>query len=233
MEGDAVNTCPMETPSVGDCVEPAVAYPHTEQPASGQGSVTGGVFSNHCSWPAPYNGLYWFGDYNKSRVWAVTPNANRDGVDGERTIIVRQASGPVHFTAAPDGTILYTTINDGEIWRIAPTTPAPCPDTDAGLPDAMDTPDADPGMDAMDPIDATPGMDVIIGDEAGVDPDSGLDKDAGNTGNDAAPGSDTGTGGDEEDDCDCTATRSSGGASGMWIVIGLVALRTWRRRRDR
>jgi glucose/arabinose dehydrogenase len=220
--------------STGDCVDPVFAYNHSEQPASGQGSITGGVFSNHCSWPAPWNGLYWFGDYNKSRIWTLTPNANRDGVDpASRQIIARNVNGPVHITNGPDGSIYYLTINDGEIWRIGPANPAPCPDMDAGAPDALTPGDAMVGMDAMEPVDGNVGMDAQPID-MGMVADTGLGKDAGG-GSDADTTADAGDG-EEEDDCACTSTRARRAANGWWMLLGLLALRllsSSRARRDR
>ena len=150
--GQNVSRCGDSTPLSGsNCVEPAYAYNHNESPAFGQGSVTAGVFSNHCSWPTKYREKYWFGDYNKGRVWTLTPNSARDGVaENSRETIVTGAGGPVHFFNGPDRAIYVTDIDNGRIYRIAPSTPIPCDDEDAGEnePDADLKPDAEPSADS-------------------------------------------------------------------------------------
>lgn len=243
--GQAVSTCATATSQSGDCKEPAFEYAHSEAPASGSASVTGGVFSHHCSWPEAWRGLYWFGDYNKNRVWTLTPNANRDGVTGGRTIIVRGAGGPVHFTTGPDGAIYYVNVSFGEIMRIAPATPASCDGEDAGVnPDAAEPADAnDPPVDAGVPADAAPGDDAALPPaDAALPPDSGSPADA-NANPDAAPvepdaGSTQDAGGTPDagdgtadEGCGCSVTDREGSAP--WLAFGLLAsgLLAYRRRR--
>ncbi|MBN95359.1 MAG: hypothetical protein CL928_15040 [Deltaproteobacteria bacterium] len=122
-----------EQNSTGDCREPAFVYSHFEPPADGQGAIVGGVFSNHCSWPEAYAGRYWFADYNKSRIWTVTPNEARDGVVGDRTLIVEQAGGPVHFLEGPDGALYFVSHLEGRIGRIRPRNPRACDSTSKAL----------------------------------------------------------------------------------------------------
>ena len=130
--GLPVVSCATSTPLSGNCREPAFAYNHSETPAAGAGSVTGGVFTHHCSWPAPYQGLYWFGDYNKSRVWTLTPNETRDGiVNGSRRTIVLSV-GATHFTTGPDGALYIGEVAAGAVWRVAPANPVACVEPDAG-----------------------------------------------------------------------------------------------------
>jgi MYXO-CTERM domain-containing protein len=232
-EGQNVSQCQTVVPqSVTPCKDPAFAYDHAEAPASGSGSITGGVFSNHCSWPAPYAGLYWFGDYNKTRIWSVAPNANRDGiVNGSRQIIVRSANGPVSLANGPDGSIWYTTINDGEIWSIRPANPVQCNNPDAGQPDA-DLPDADaPDAELPDtggPDGAAPDA---LAEDMGVGTDAAPDTGVADTGVAPKDGSvDTGTGGEEPDeDCGCTTAEQS--RSSASILFGVFALMMIARRR--
>jgi MYXO-CTERM domain-containing protein len=222
-EGQTADTCLNVVPqSTGNCVDPAFAYNHDEAPAAGNGSVTGGVFSDHCSWPAPWNGLYWFSDYNKARVWTLTPNGNRDGIEMDsRAVIVRAANGTVHMATGPDGAIYYATINDGEIWRIAPANPANCGTADGGVND-----DATPiGDDAMEPIDGMQPMDGNVQMDAAAN-DLGS-KDASDSGTIA----DTGTGGGDDGKCKCTSTHA--GNSGAWWLLLALGISFLRARRDR
>ena len=161
--GQPVTACAEVTPLSGDCRDPAFEYRRDEQPNTENASISGGTFSSHCRWPERWRGRYWFGDYAKARVWTLTPNEARDGVVGEREIIVRGARGPVHFFGGPDGAVYFTTIEDGSAWRLAPRNPAPCgeePDGGVSAPDASDdagaAPDGGsaPGSDAGHPRDA-------------------------------------------------------------------------------
>jgi MYXO-CTERM domain-containing protein len=132
------------------------------------------VFSNHCSWPAPYNGRYWFADYDMQfeRVWTLTPDpatGRRQIVAGSRQEILNNAGGVVHFFNGPDGAIYMVSINASEIWRIAPTNPVAC------TPDAGFAPDAEPTDLGVVPADSG-----VVAADSGVTPaDSGA---AGDTG---------------------------------------------------
>ena len=233
--GQSPDTCNSTTPQSGPCRDPAIAYPRNEAPSQ-SGSVTGGVFSHHCSWPEGWRGQYWFGDYNKGRIWTVTPNAARDGISGTRTVIVRQAAGTVHFFNGPDGAIYYVSVTDGEIWRIAPQTPAPCDSKDAGVDvDAGQEP-ADAGVEedagvvpeedaGESPVDAGPSPDATPAPDAGGPaPDAGPAADAGVTVDAGSPGT------EEDDGCGCRGTDTSGAGAGL-VAILLAGLVITRRRR--
>lgn len=209
MEGSAGTTCQSITSqAVGTtCVEPAFAYNHNNNSAS----VTGGVFANHCSWPAPWSGRYIYGDYNRARVWYLEPNANRDGVTGGNNAVVRGPGGVVHFFEGNDGAIYYVSADDSEIWRIAPTNPIPCGKKDAGVPEDMGV----PAPDADEPADQ--GVEAEAGEPQA---DATANADATATNDDATvtpveagvPAADAGVTNppDEEDDgCGCTATQGS------------------------
>jgi len=161
--GRGTSECGASTPSSGpDCVDPAYEYDHSESPARGQGSVTAGVFSNHCSWPSNYRGKYWFGDYNKGRIWTVTPDSARTGVvSGSRETIVTSAGGPVHFMNGPDHAVYAVDIDNGRIYRLAPTNPVPCNDDGGSTspPDGGSGTTGEAGVDVGVPtfLDAQPG----------------------------------------------------------------------------
>jgi hypothetical protein len=179
--GDDPSTCLDYTPdAVGPCNDPVFEYGHSENP-SNAASVTGGVFSNHCSWPEGWRGRYWFADYVFNRVWTVTPNATRDGVDGERTNIARNAGGPVHFFEGLDGAIYVVSLEGGSISRIEPVSPASC----GGAPDAGVEPEdagvepADSGASSDDaatpaPDATTPAPDASAPVDAAIASDAGL-----------------------------------------------------------
>ena len=177
--------CGDSTPSSGNCVDPAYEYGHNQSPAFGQGSVTAGVFSNHCSWPSNYRGKYWFGDYNKGRVWTLEPSADRKTVvSGSRETMVTSAGGPVHFFNGPDHAVYTVDIDNGRIYRIAPTNPVPC-DQDAG------TGPVDPVDTGVGPEDTGP---PVFADASMPNP---TDTGAGNSPTDASspPPADSGTAG--------------------------------------
>jgi glucose/arabinose dehydrogenase len=180
VHGQERGTCSMYTPA-GDCVEPAFELPHDEQPAPGGGSITGGVFSHHCSWPEAYRGRYWFADYVKNRVWTLTPNAARDGVEANsRVSVVRFATGPAHFFNGPDGAVYFAAVEGGAIYRITPTTPAQCPpgdDAGMGFPDAVTPPPPDSGTGGQPDASDVPVVDA--GNPGGGGGGGGNERDSG------------------------------------------------------
>lgn len=162
----------------GACVDPVYTYSHN----GGQASVTGGVFSSDCIWPAAWKDVYWFGDYITNRIWTLTPNASRNGVVGDRQNVVSSARGPVHFFNGPDGGLYYVNITSSTIWRIAPSVPAACdgadagPSTDAaGSTDATGATDAAGTTDAADATDASSMADASGTTDATAPSDAGLD----------------------------------------------------------
>jgi len=218
VHGQGADTCATYTPMSGNCVEPAYELPQSEMPGS-HGSITGGVFSNHCSWPAEWRGRYWFGDYTKNRIWTLTPNAARDGADAaSRVTIVRNAAGPVHFFEGNDGAIYFSAIEGNAIWKIAPATPAACDGMDAaGFPDAVVAPgDAEPTDNGVGPA-----------------VDSGVvAADAGATGNDAGGSNNNGNGSGSSSGCGCDApTRDRPAFVSIAALIAIAALMYTRRKR--
>lgn len=224
-DGQPVSVCSDTTPVGGDCRDPALAYRRTERPQTNAASVTGGVFSNHCSWPESLRGLYWFGDFAKSRVWSVTPNEARDGVTGDRTVVVTGAQGPVQFMASPNGGIYYLNVNTGTLWRVGPANPEPCEGMDAGVaPDSgAQTPDS--GSTAPDAGEPAPDAGTPPEDAGSVEPTP----DAGS----AAP--DAGDPGDEDGDdgCRCVRPDDAGTTVWGWAIVGSLTLLGGARRRRR
>ena len=158
-----------------DCVEPAYFCEHAGAAGNNDGncqSITGGVFVDSASFPAPYRGRYFFGDNANGNVWTLTPNAARDGfVSAPRADFGTGFGTVTRFLVGPDGA-LYLSRVEGSILRIAPK-----PGVDAGTPDAG-PPDAGPpdagGVDAGPRPDAGPPLDAGLIDFGGGTPPGGL-----------------------------------------------------------
>lgn len=228
-QGDAPTTCEMITPTApGDCKEPAAFFGHN----NGAVSITGGVFSNHCSWPAALSGLYWFADYGATRVWTLEPNATRDGVTGQRESKIRNAGGIIHFFNGPDGAVYFVSINSGQIWKMTPTNPINCGGVDAGPDDAGLPEDTGVPADTGVPVDTGVALDAdtdsgVVRDsgptpDSGVVADSGVAVDAG-TADTGAPA--------EEEDSGCGCTSHAQGRTGLGTLFGAIVVFAFLRRR--
>ncbi|MCC7384154.1 MAG: PQQ-dependent sugar dehydrogenase [Deltaproteobacteria bacterium] len=160
--GQSVGRCAELTPQSGFCQDPAWVLDARLPPGS-RGSITGGIFSNQCGWPTPYQGLYWFGDFVKQQIYTVAPNATRDGVvTGSQQLIADGVSGVVHFFTDGSPTIYFVTLGIPGVWRIRPRQPQSCA-TDAGPEDAQAS--GDGGRD----IDGDDVLGLPDGRESGVD----------------------------------------------------------------
>jgi glucose/arabinose dehydrogenase len=122
-----------------DCVDPAYFCRHDDTAGldmtvdGGCDAITGGQIVDSCDWPAPYRGLYYFADNANGSLYALAPNANRDGVTGPRIGV---------GTVAPDFPVALRTGNDGALYvavfpnggssrviRVAPKSPGVCSTT--------------------------------------------------------------------------------------------------------
>lgn len=186
LHGDPITACPASTglgtvpETQQNCVDPVFEYAHN----GGGASVTGGVFSNHCGWPATYAGRYWFADYTAQfmAVWTLTPDPTTTRttiIPNSRATILSNAEGVVHFFNGPSAAIYMVSINAGEIWRVAPTTPVSC-SPDGGV---IDSGFVDSGVEPPDTGVEPPDAGIVPPDagfpDAGFDdtgfPDTGLD----------------------------------------------------------
>jgi glucose/arabinose dehydrogenase len=115
--------CREIVPDAGDCVEPVYECRHGAAAGGVEGdcqSITGGVFPDSPSWPAPLRGLYLFGDNANGRIWTLTLDAARTGVvPGSRREIGRIQGMPVSFKVGPDGAV-YVAVLPGRVVRIRP-----------------------------------------------------------------------------------------------------------------
>lgn len=102
--------------SVTNATDPIYAYPHD---INGAGSITGGVFYTGNSYPASYNGQYFFGDYSQN--WVKTLQENATGT-ATVTDFINGAGGPVHFFIGLDGNVNFIQIYSGSIQKIVYTT---------------------------------------------------------------------------------------------------------------
>jgi glucose/arabinose dehydrogenase len=132
-----------------DCVDPIYSCRHDDTPGLDQSldggcdSITGGQIVDTCSWPAAYRGLYYFADNANGSLWAIPPNAARDGIGGSRIDIGSVAPDiPVSVRTGNDGA-LYVAVFPGStvsrIVRIAPKSPVACSTTTTTSPTTTST----------------------------------------------------------------------------------------------
>ena len=119
-----------------DCVEPVYYCRHDDTSSldpnvdGGCDAITGGQIVDSCDWPASFRELYFFADNANGSLYALRPNASRDGIVGGRIDI---------GTVAPDFPVALRTGNDGALYiaifpnggssrivRIAPKAPTVC-----------------------------------------------------------------------------------------------------------
>jgi hypothetical protein len=81
-------------------------------------AITGGVFYSGTSYPAQYQGAYFYGDYAQSIVRTLRVDASDALVAGSDATFASAADGPVDFEIGPDSNIYYLAINAGEVRRI-------------------------------------------------------------------------------------------------------------------
>ncbi len=100
--------------SAGNASPPVITWDHT----TGGSSVTGGVFYNGTSYPAEYDGAYFYGDYARNFIdWAQFGPDNT--VQSGPNSFDDAAGGPVSFRIGPDGDVYYLSITTGEIRHVA------------------------------------------------------------------------------------------------------------------
>lgn len=93
-------------------ISPAFSYAH----ATGvRGSITGGVFMNLGSFPAPYEGSYFYADYVRDVIRRLTfngSNVNTGSFDWS------PMDGVVDFAPGPNGALYYVSLNTASVRRI-------------------------------------------------------------------------------------------------------------------
>jgi glucose/arabinose dehydrogenase len=107
---------------------PYFAYNHNAQVVpgescpSGSASISGMAFYEGASYPSPYDGALFFGDFSRNCIWAMMPGA--DGLPDPSNVqtFVADAPGPVALLAGPNGDIFYVSFEEqGAIHRITYT----------------------------------------------------------------------------------------------------------------
>jgi glucose/arabinose dehydrogenase len=104
---------------------PLFSWPHFS--ANGDASV-GGAFYTASTYPADYQGAYFFGDYAGSRMWTVRTDGNDATVRApEANGFANGVGGPVAFRPGLNGDMYYADIISSNIYRIryAPGNRAP------------------------------------------------------------------------------------------------------------
>ena len=111
---------------------PLFAWGHTDrQGQTISAAAIGGTFYTGSSFPAQYQGAYFFGDYGQSLIRYLAVD-NSDRPVGTPVDFALNADGPVDLEMGPDGNLYYLAINTGELRMIrfgAAIIPPPGPGT--------------------------------------------------------------------------------------------------------
>lgn len=90
-----------------------------DRPSGNGSSVTGGVVYTGTSYPAVYQGAYFFGDYTSGKVWTMQVSAAGTVTRApEAGGFGNGMGGPVSFDTGPNGDIVYADISDATLKRI-------------------------------------------------------------------------------------------------------------------
>jgi glucose/arabinose dehydrogenase len=96
----------------------AVEWPVTSYPHGGQtAAVAGNVFYTGSTYPAEYQGAYFFADYAQGFLRYMKLDSSGNLVDGPDDF-GDELAGPVDLELGPDGNIYYVAILSGEVLRI-------------------------------------------------------------------------------------------------------------------
>lgn len=112
---------------------PLYTYNHTELPRSGTGSVVGGAFYTGTSYPAQYQGAFFFGDYSKQFIRFLRVDGSNQLVPNSVTDFAANNGGAVDIQVSPtNGDLYYIAIVTGELHHIGYGTPPPPPPVTGG-----------------------------------------------------------------------------------------------------
>ncbi|WP_337823733.1 PQQ-dependent sugar dehydrogenase [Amycolatopsis sp. A1MSW2902] len=97
-------------------------YQHGTGPAQGN-SVTGGIVYGGTTYPAAYQGAYFFGDYAGQKIWTLRYDAQGKLTQAPTSPAPFQNVGGVtRISAAPNGDIVFTDLNSGVLRRLSYST---------------------------------------------------------------------------------------------------------------
>ena len=77
-------------------------------------AIIGGDFYTGSSFPAEYQGAYFFGDYNVSKLWRLTMSNSGVQVND----FAGGFAGLVQISLGPDGNLYVLTVRGGTLYRI-------------------------------------------------------------------------------------------------------------------
>ncbi|GEM_PF-2201550 len=81
------------------------------------GAMTGGTFYDSTSWPAAYQGNFFFGDYRSHRIMRATLDANNEVTSVD--YFVSGVTLCVDMAVGPDGALYYIGVLNGILYRLA------------------------------------------------------------------------------------------------------------------
>ncbi|MEZ4569725.1 MAG: PQQ-dependent sugar dehydrogenase [Thermomicrobiales bacterium] len=99
--------------NAGTATPPIITWDHT----TGGSAVTGGVFYTGTTYPAEYQGAYFYGDYARNFIRYAQVSAGNTIISGPTTFD-DAAGGPVDFEIGPDGDLYYLSITTGQILHV-------------------------------------------------------------------------------------------------------------------
>ena len=98
----------------------------------GSAAATGGAFYVGTSYPAQYQGAYFYGDYAQGFLRTLRVDDNQRLVPGSVADFATNVSAPVDIEMGPDGDLYYLSIETGTLYRLRYGTPPPPPATTTG-----------------------------------------------------------------------------------------------------
>ena len=90
--------------------KPILTYDHNGTGAA----ITGGVFYTGTAYPAPYQGVYFYGDYARNQLRYASVDASNVVTSGP-TDFDPAADSPVDIKVGPDGNLYYLAIGSGQL----------------------------------------------------------------------------------------------------------------------
>ncbi len=93
---------------------PLVKWSHNNASAA----ATGGAFYTGTSYPAAYQGAYFYGDYAQGVLRSLRVDANNALIPGSVADFATSVEGPVDIEVGPEGELYYVSIVTGQIYHL-------------------------------------------------------------------------------------------------------------------